>query len=224
VLTHVVRPRPRPLPYPRARRRRWLPPGPAGARWAALVGALAIATVAGVTWVAIGNQGSSRAAPVASSRSRAGQVGQLPPFSTSTATTGIVPTGAAEPAPLDAARAAAVLARLDKLRQRAFAQRRPALLEHVYVPGPLLREDKALLLRLVPAGCGLTGVRTTYDDVQLTARTTDTATVKVSVTLSDSLLSCRGTPKGRAPGSGPSTLHIGLTRHGSGYLISAIGP
>jgi protein kinase-like protein len=225
LLTHVVRPRPRPLPYPRGRRAWWLPPGLAGARWAALVVALAIATVAAVTWVALGNEGASRAAPAASSTPPTSGVpiGQLPPVSASVPAAPPAPTGTATHGVLDAAAVSAVLSRLDQRRQRAFAKRDPALLTRVYVAGPLLSQDTALLRLIVPKGCGLMGVQISYADVRVITSTADQVTVDVNATLNDSLLSCGGTPKGRAPGSGPSRLRIALAWHGSDYLISAIG-
>jgi hypothetical protein len=226
VLTHVVRPRPRPLPYPRGRRAWWLPPGPAGVRWAALVVALAIATVAAVTWVALGNEGASRAAPAGSSTPAisGGPMGQLPPGSGSDPMALPTPTGSATHGVLDTAGVSAVLIRLDQRREQAFAERDPSQLAGVYVPGPLLRQDTTLLRQIVPKGCGLMGVQTTYADVRILTSTADKATIDVNATLSDSLLSCGGSPRGRAPGSGPSPLHIALTWHGTDYLISAITP
>ncbi|MDT4918074.1 MAG: eukaryotic-like serine/threonine-protein kinase, partial [Pseudonocardiales bacterium] len=56
----------------------------------------------------------------------------------------------------------AELDRLDAVRARAFARRRPALLRNVYLSGALRVADAATLSRLVPAGCELRGARTSY--------------------------------------------------------------
>lgn len=124
---------------------------------------------------------------------------------------------------MDASGVSTVLARLDERRQQAFAGRNTALLGQVYLPGPLLSQDTALLERLVPAGCRLVGVYTNYDHVRVTARSGNRVQAAVSATLAESSLMCAGTAKARAPGAGPATLHIMLARHGSGYLIAAIG-
>jgi hypothetical protein len=212
VLTHNVRPRPRPVPARRGHR------APA-TRWASWAGAAAavLALAAVVAWTAFGGSKAGRAAPQASSSPTqagpAARVASTSPHASPTATAAI---------PLDARGVRTVLARLDTLRERAFALRDPRLLSRIYRPGPLLAQDTALLNRLVPKDCRLVGVRTTYDHVQVTASGSGGVQVTVRATLAGSLLVCSGTATGRAAGSGPTTLHIELTSSGSGYFIAGI--
>ncbi len=221
LLTHAARPRPRPTPNRRgARRARRNGVRALQARWVAAAVVTAGVALAVVTWVALANQGASRAAPAASSAPSGPVSAAVPPPPATTATAASPsarPTGG-----VDAADVATVLTHLDKRREQAFAHRDVALLKGVYLPGPLLDEDTKLLLHIVPQGCELIGVHTNYDGIQVRAGGTDAVSVSARATLSDSLLSCGGRPTGRAPGSGPATLQIALTRHGSGYLISAI--
>jgi hypothetical protein len=115
--------------------------------------------------------------------------------------------------------AAAELVRLDGLRARAFAERRPALLHQVYVPGPLLTADTALLTRIVPPGCGLRGVRTGYSKVRSTAAGARIV-LTVTATLPTSDLVCAGHRRGRAAGAGPTTLRLELTHTAAGLRIA----
>jgi hypothetical protein len=190
-------------------------------------GALALAAV--VAWTAFGDGGTSKAAPEASSSVTHAfrAAGELPPIPTGG------PPSPSPPAPsqpakntaaLDASGVRTVLTRLDKLRQQAFADRNTSLLGKVYIPGPLLRQDTALLERIVPNGCRLVGVHTTYDLVRVAARRGSRVQAAVRATLNESVLVCGATATGRASGSGPSSLHIALAPHGSSYLIAAIEP
>jgi hypothetical protein len=126
--------------------------------------------------------------------------------------------------PLTPADVQTVLVQLDALRERAFARRAPLLLTGVYTPGPLLDEDTASLERIVPSGCGLEGVRTTYSNVVIHAQDATSISIDVRATLAQSVLFCNGTAKAKAAGSGPSTLHMTLSRSGSTFLISAVTP
>ncbi|PZS35370.1 MAG: serine/threonine protein kinase [Pseudonocardiales bacterium] len=217
VLTHSVRPRPRPMPGRsghRARTTRRLRAG-----WgAAAAGVLAVGAVA--AWTAFGANHPGKAAQhAASSWPSAGPV-------SSATSTPASSQGAAPPTPtvaaLDAKSARTTLIQLDKLRQQAFAGRNPKLLARVYAAGPLLAQDTALLNQLIPTGCRLLGVHTTYDQVQVTARGGGRVQIAVRATLAESLLVCDGTAEGRAAGSGPATLYIELAPHGAGYLIAGI--
>jgi hypothetical protein len=125
-------------------------------------------------------------------------------------------------AKLDAAAAAKVLARLDVARARAYAQRDPALLAQVYLPGALRRQDIAQLQSIVPAGCGLFGASTVYSHVAVESRAATLAVLRVSATLRASTLECGGKPAGHAPAAGPLTLRIELQRVGPGYLIASV--
>jgi serine/threonine protein kinase len=235
MLTHAVRPRPRPLPARRGwgirravsaqRTRRTVGRDPA-ARWAGLAGGVvALVGVAVVTWTLLSGDGSGKPASKASSsgtRAATAAAIALGP----TRSTALPPSSsraaAKAAAPLDAPGVSAVLARLDARRQQAFATRDAALLAQIYVPGALLSQDRALLERVVPAGCGLVGVRTTYEHIQVTAHGAGRVRSAVSATLADSVLICGDTAKGRAPGSGPTKLNVVLMRRGSDYLIAAI--
>ncbi|PZS16578.1 MAG: serine/threonine protein kinase [Pseudonocardiales bacterium] len=222
VLTHTVRPRPRPAPSTRAHR---APPGGAMARWVGAVLA-ALALAAALAWTAFGDRGTSTAASGGSSPapqvSSPARSTRAVPASGPAPGAGQASRSGPQPVRLDAQGAAAVLTRLDKLRQQAFADRDASLLGNVYIPGPLLTQDTALLERIVPAGCRLVGVHTSYDQVRVTARSGPRVQVAVRATLSQSLLVCAGSARGRASGSGPSTLHIVLAAHGAGYLIAGI--
>ena len=128
--------------------------------------------------------------------------------------------GAALPAP----EFAAVLDRLDARRSAAFAQRDVAALRDVYLPGPLLQADTALLLRLVPPGCGLAGVRNSYSGVRPVTRHAADVVVHAEVALRPSQLRCGGTVRASAPGSPPAALTLTLRRVAGGYRLAGIRP
>jgi serine/threonine protein kinase len=194
-ITHPLRPPPRPtLPSRRmraARRRRHLVP-------------LGIAVVLAV---AVG------AAVVTRSHWRSTTPSDIRPPAVSS-------VSAAAPQPPPAAIASA-LARLDSVRERAFAERRPNLLAAVYPPGPLLAQDTALVTRMARSGCGLRGMHTTYSDVKPAVSTkAGSLTVTARALLAPSTLVCHSRLAGRAAGAGPATLRIGLVRKGADYLIA----
>jgi serine/threonine protein kinase len=118
------------------------------------------------------------------------------------------------------AAALVTLRALDAVRERAFAERSPGLLSQIYPPGPLRDADTALLLRSVPIGCGLNGVRTGYEGLAANAITTGGTVVTVRASLPGSSLACPGAPPRAVPGVAPTVLRIALIRTGSGYLIS----
>lgn len=115
-----------------------------------------------------------------------------------------------------------LLTELDSLRQQAFAKRIPLLLTGVYPTGPLLTADTKLLERLVPAGCGLDGVRTTYDHVKIASQTATTVVLNANVALQTSYLVCNGKITATAPGTPAQLLRITLVWRGNGYLIGDI--
>ena len=127
------------------------------------------------------------------------------------------------PSTLDAASAAALLRSFDKLREQAFARRDPGLLSRVYLPGPLLVQDTALLERIVPRGCTLAGVRTEYTSVRVVA-SGDRPVVTARATLAPSTLICGATRSGAAAGEGPTTLRIELVRREDGFRIAGQRP
>jgi hypothetical protein len=217
VLTHAVRARPRPAPARRNQRGRSTH-GAAKRRVVAGVAGVAAVAVVVAAWATLGPAGTGGGSghPPGASPVLGGPVPANP-------ATASAPAGSpATSGPADASAVSAVLARLDTRRQRAFATRDVGLLGQVYVPGPLLSQDTALLEHLVPAGCGLVGVHTSYRHVRTTARERGQIEAAVSATMADSSLTCSGSASRRAPGYGPAELHIVLDRHGSGYLIAAI--
>jgi eukaryotic-like serine/threonine-protein kinase len=227
VLTHAVRPRPRPMPARRSRRglhghRAAL--GARRARWVAGAAAAVVLAI-GSAWI-VRDRARNAAPPTAAPAVRVAGAGARPPTiptqrpsPTTAATASRVGTGPDLP---DASGVATALKRLDTLRQQAFADRNAGLLANVYAAGPLLRQDTALLTRLVPAGCRLVGVHTDYGQVRVIGATASRVQASVRATLSDSVLVCGGTTTGRALGSGPSMLRIVLAPHGAGYLITGI--
>lgn len=114
---------------------------------------------------------------------------------------------------------APVLAALDAVRARAFAQGNTTLLAGVYPRGSLLSADTAMLRRLVPRGCGLVGARTRYAHMQV-HETGDRVTLVADATLLPSRLVCRGRVTGHARGAGPTRLRITLVRTPAGLRIA----
>jgi eukaryotic-like serine/threonine-protein kinase len=219
--TRLVAPRPRPV-IPRPRRRRRLPNAVVGVAVGAAV-AIALATV-GVVWARASDRPTaaphrvSASVPQRQVETSAGVGGS----SSSSPSRVPLPSPAASPVPSPApADWPAALVALDAVRGRAFGTRDPALLRRVYVAGPLLRRDAALLHRLVPAGCVLTGVRTHYAAIRATAHG-NSAVVTALATLQPSRLVCGGRLRDRAPGAGPIRLRVELVRTEGGVRIAAL--
>jgi hypothetical protein len=137
-----------------------------------------------------------------------------PPVTSTAAPSG--PPG--PPGPQD--RALAVLRGLDVIREQAFARRQASLLRQVYVPGPLLIQDSALLRRAVPAGCGLIGVRTTYSALRVVPAK-DRLVLAATATLAPSTLTCHAAVAGRAAGEPPTRLRIEVVPAADGYRIAS---
>jgi eukaryotic-like serine/threonine-protein kinase len=114
---------------------------------------------------------------------------------------------------------ASTLAGLDAMRAKAFATRNAVLLQAVYLPGGLLAADAALLARLVPVGCGLSGVRTRYSQVHATTSGGHVVLTATAV-LSSSQLVCGGQRRAIAPGAGPTRLRLELARTPNGLRIA----
>ena len=109
---------------------------------------------------------------------------------------------------------------LDGTRARAFATRDATLLGQVYVAGPLRGADAASLARLVPPGCGLRGVRTTYSAI--TTRDAGSSVVlSARASLPRSRLICSGRVVRTAAAVGPLRMQVTLVRRGSGVRIAA---
>jgi hypothetical protein len=197
-LTHGVRIA---LAVAPARRRPWR-------RWAsrrvvvATIGILAALAVAGVSLSWLRDRPAAAAAPSGAISSHS------------------VPSpGRSSPMQADFA---ATLTALDVLRQQAFAQRRPELLSEVYGSADLRAQDAALITQLVPSGCGLLGVRTTYRDVRVVSRSGAGVVLSASAELTPSTLQCGATSSGSAAGLPSTPIRIGLTRSGPSYLITSI--
>ncbi len=238
--TRLVGPRPRPV-IPRPRRR--------GNRRRALVIALAVVSgillaAAGTVWATTGER--SRPTPAATNRfatpgqrtaSSSAPAPSAPTTPTRATSAPTTPTRATSaPAPTTPTRTTpsrsvvadpavtdwrTALPALDAIRSRAFRTRDTRLLARVYVPGPLLAADAALLRRIVPAGCGLSGVRTSYRGVHAAVHGAH-VTVTATATLASSRLVCDGQVSGTAPGTGPDRLRVVLARTASGLRIAEL--
>lgn len=213
-LTHGVRLR-SPLPAERPPgRRRWLPrwfgraPGRCRTLRPRLLGGLLVGAGAllCVLALAAGRDGHRPLAP-----------GHAPPAAEPT-----VPGRAATALAPDPLAIRGALQRLDALRERAYAERDPALLARVYLSSELVERDSALLRRLVPPGCGLVGVRTDYGEPAVESAGADEVRVRVTATLGASTLRCAGADAATAAGSGPELERIVLRRAGAGYRIAAL--
>jgi hypothetical protein len=115
-----------------------------------------------------------------------------------------------------------LLASLDASRAAAFAVRDPRRLGDVYASPSLLARDRALLLAIVPPGCGLTGVRTAYRAVRVLRRAGAGVDVGAEASVRTSRLVCHGERAGRARGTPPAALRIGLVRTRAGYRIASL--
>jgi Protein kinase domain len=229
-LTHAVRPPPRPtLPAPsRLRRTVERARRAVRTRRLRLVGCAAVVLVAGaVTAIVLWgpHRATVRPARLADARSSLSDA-KTPPAASAPATS---PAESRTPRPVEQPSAAlaastpdiaTVLHSLDETREEAFARRDPTLLDGVYTAGSLLERDRDLLLRVVPAGCGLFGARTDFRDVQADAPSAAAISVRVTAQLHPSTLRCAGQDQGDAPGVGPTRLRMQLARTPAGYRIS----
>jgi hypothetical protein len=145
-------------------------------------------------------------------------------------------------AAMSADRLAAVLAALDAVRERAFAERRPELLAEVYASSSLLAADTEQLTSTVPVGCRLVGVRTGYRDPQPVAAAGNrpvgnpstgspptrnppagvrSVAVTVTATLPSASLRCAGVVRSRTRPAGPTRLRLLLTDSGAGWRVAS---
>jgi hypothetical protein len=210
---------------PARRRAPWRPGRRAARVCLVVLGGLGVASICAAVWLPSGASAppSGRPAGAHPSASAGGSAAARPgrPAGTSNpGGSGVPDVPAVE---VDAAGAATILAGLDQLRARAYAQRSPDLLAQVYAADPLLRQDRARLVGSVPVGCVLDGVQTRYQQVRVTARAPGRIELTVEVSLSPSRLTCAGSAAGVAPGSGPTALHVVLLAPGAGpYRIASI--
>jgi hypothetical protein len=174
---------------------------------AALVGLIVLG---GATWVA-------RSGPQRSSSARVPSAAQRATPSLRSINSAPAPSGAPV---LDSTAAQRELARLAQLREEAFAQRSASLLSAVYPSGALLSQDVALLTRVVPPGCALIGVHTSYSDVRIAAATAGHAVILTNATLTPSQLRCAHRGPVAAPGRGPTRLRIELQSTAGAYRVT----
>jgi hypothetical protein len=185
------------------------------ARMTAMIALISLIVLGGAMWVAHSGpaHSSSAAAPAATA-------GSSPPVSRSSTS----PAGASGPSVLTAASALTELTRLADLREQAFAHDAATLLSQVYPAGPLLTQDAALLHRVVPPGCGLVGVHTSYSSVRVTSATPGHAVVLARATLAPSQLVCTDRSPAAASGQGPTALRIELAATGGTYRVLSQQP
>lgn len=193
------------------------PPGPVGrllARLSAVITAPRAlrlgATVVMITGVALAG------ALLWSSRPSTADAARQPRYATP-----LPRSDASLPARSPPVAAGEVLRRLDDLREQAFAHRDPKLLARVYVPGPLLDQDAALLRHIVPIGCGLVGAHTDFRDVEVASAAATTWTVRAMAQLAPSTLRCGGVVSGHAAGTGPTGLRVELTQEAGQFRIAS---
>lgn len=215
----VPRPSPRHLAGPVRRIR------PRGSRLRLALAVLAALVVGVVAWQCRPSGGAmSSAAPVQRRPLTPGPAVSGPSVSgPSVRSTGgpAAASRAGPPHPSDPG-AVATLQRLDDLRSVAFARRDASLLARVYGSPVLLARDRALLLAIVPPGCGLRGVHTTFSAAAVTSRTADAVTVTARTRVSPSALVCHGTADAAALGSRPETVTIQLVRVAGDYRIGRL--
>ena len=194
----------------------------AGRRWRALIVALSLAAMVAIAALVVARP-AHRADGVAAAATAA--VAMVSSVAAPTSSSATVPGGsgaAGPPVITDAASATVVLAGLDQVRERAFAERDPALLAQVYGPGDLLAADEAAVAHAVPAGCILRGVHTDYRDVRIVATVAGSSDLLATATLTPSILSCAGPAETTVPGVPATNLRIELVRGAGGrYLITA---
>ena len=128
-------------------------------------------------------------------------------------------TGAADPAD-----PAAVLHRLAHRRAEAFARNRPDLLAAVYQSSALLAQDLSQLRSRVPAGCGLTGLRTSYRDITVTSASPQRLELQTTASQPPASLICGGVVRSHIQPAAPTRLTLRLVRVGGEYRITSQRP
>jgi eukaryotic-like serine/threonine-protein kinase len=215
-LTHGVRAALHaPVPRPRSRSGVVLR-HPATRVTALLVVLLAAGVVAAVHWAG-GRSAGGRSADGRSAGGRSAAQASTTVPAPVPPPTSARPSGPRSPAE----RAAGLLRDLDGIREQAFARRDASMLARVYVDGPLLAQDTALLQRVVPTGCGLVGVHTSYTAVQASGPDGGRLVLNATASLAPSTLRCPGAAAASAAGEGPTRLRIELVRRAGSYRIAS---
>lgn len=117
-----------------------------------------------------------------------------------------------------------VLRTLADRRAEAFASGRPELLTGVYLSPVLLAQDVDQLRSRVPAGCGLTGLRTDYRDVMVTRAGPRRMELQVTASQPPASLVCGGTVRSRTLPAGATRLSLSLVRVGAEFRIASQRP
>jgi hypothetical protein len=206
------------LPRPPDRRRRWGTLACAATGLAAVVVAVCLSVPGGAgAGARRAAAGSGRPTPSsAASAGRATPSGRAHPSAP-------VTTTAAPEGPAGATAWTEALRRLDDRRAAAFATGDPALLDAVYSAPDLLERDVALLRQLVPAGCRLTGVRTSFDAVAVAPRGETSAVVLATARIAPSARTCGGS-RTTVPGVARTRLRFELIRTPAGVRIAGERP
>lgn len=118
----------------------------------------------------------------------------------------------------------AVLRRLADRRAEAFARNRPELLAAVYQSSALLAQDVSQLHSRVPAGCGLAGLSTSYQDVTVTSAGPQRLELQVTASQPPASLVCGGVVRGHIQAAIPTRLVLRLVRVGQEYRIASQRP
>jgi len=123
-----------------------------------------------------------------------------------------------DPNPADPA---VVLAKLADRRAKAFALDRPELLAGVYQSAVLLAQDASQLSSRIPAGCGLTGLRTSYQDVTVTSAGSRRLELRVTASQPPASLRCAGVVRSQTLPLAPVRLALSLVRAGTEFRIAS---
>jgi hypothetical protein len=139
------------------------------------------------------------------------------------------PTAARPAAPRQVENPAAVLRRLAERRAEAYALNRPDLLSAVYQSPALLTQDASQLSKRVPAGCGLAGLRTSYQNVAVVTGGIPPATplrleLRATASQPGASLICAGVLRGRTLPAAPVELRLSLVRTGTDFRIASQRP
>ena len=89
------------------------------------------------------------------------------------------------------------------------------MLAGVYQSPALLAQDLGQLRSRIPAGCGLTGLRTRYRDVTVTSAGPHRLELQVTASQPPASLVCAGTVRSRTLPAGATRLALSLVRVGA---------
>jgi hypothetical protein len=114
-----------------------------------------------------------------------------------------------------------VLRTLADRRAEAFARNRPGLLAGVYASSALLAEDSRQLRSRVPVGCGLAGLRTSYQDVMVTSSDPQHLELQATASQPQATLICAGVARSHTQPTATTRLVLRLVRVGAEYRIAS---